>query len=122
VWAALKQLGRDGVADLVTRCCDLALELSQLVDESPVLEPTAPAPTNVVCFRYRPDGTAARPELDDLNRRIQASVAAEGAVFHTGGQLANGFCQRAAIVSWRTTSDDVRALAEAVERHGAALR
>jgi glutamate/tyrosine decarboxylase-like PLP-dependent enzyme len=122
VWAALKQLGRDGVADLVTRCCDLALELSQLVDESPVLEPTAPAPTNVVCFRYRPDGTAAGPELDDLNRRIQASVAAEGAVFHTGGQLANGFCQRAAIVSWRTTSDDVRALAEAVERHGAALR
>jgi len=121
VWAALKQLGRDGVAELVTRCCDLAAELSTLVDASPVLEPTAPAPTNIVCFRYRPPGLDEGAELDELNRRIQAAAAAEGHVFHTGAQLGNGFCQRAAIVSWRTTSGDVRALVESVERHGAAL-
>ena len=120
VWAALKQLGRAGVAELVTRCCDLALELVELVEASPVLEATAPAPTNIVCFRYRPAGWPEGAELDALNRRVQAAGAAEGDVFHTGAQLATGFCQRAAIVSWRTTSADVRALADAVERHGAA--
>jgi glutamate/tyrosine decarboxylase-like PLP-dependent enzyme len=105
----------------VTGCCDLALELSGLVETSPVLEATAPAPTNVVCFRFRPSGWADGNGLDDLNRRIQAAIAAEGHVFHTGAQLANGFSQRAAIVSWRTTSADVQALAEAVERHGRGL-
>jgi glutamate/tyrosine decarboxylase-like PLP-dependent enzyme len=118
VWAVLKQLGREGVAELVTRCCDLTQELAELVEASPRLELTAPAPTNVVCFRYRPKGLHDGDELDELNRRIQAAVAGDGDLFHTGAQLANGFCQRAAIVSWRTTSDDVRALAEAVEAAG----
>lgn len=121
VWAALKQLGRDGVVELVSRCCDLAQELAGLVAESPRLEPVAPAPTNIVCFRYRPEGWPDGEPLDELNRRIQADVAAAGSVFHTGAQLVNGFCQRAAIVSWRTDSDDLRALCEAVEEAGARL-
>src|SRR5919108_1333388 len=118
VWAALKQLGRRGMEELVTRCCDLTAELARRVEESPRLELCAPAPSNVVCFRYRPEGMSDGSELDDLNERIQARVAAEGEVFHTGARLAPGFCQRAAIVSWRTTSDDVEALARAVERAG----
>jgi glutamate/tyrosine decarboxylase-like PLP-dependent enzyme len=118
VWAALKQLGRRGMEDLVTRCCDLAAELATLVEESPRLELCAPAPTNVVCFRYRRPGMPEGRDLDDLNERIQARVAGDGEVFHTGARLAPGFCQRAAIVSWRTTRDDVAALARAVEQAG----
>jgi aromatic-L-amino-acid/L-tryptophan decarboxylase len=121
VWAALKQLGRTGLVELVSRCCDLAVELSNLVAESPRLEATAPAPTNVVCFRYRPPGWADGDQLDELNREIQARVARSGTVFHTGATLRSGFSQRAAIVSWRTTSDDVRILVDTIERAGAAL-
>jgi aromatic-L-amino-acid/L-tryptophan decarboxylase len=118
VWAVLKQLGRDGLVELVSRCCDLAQELAARVESSERLELTAPAPTNVVCFRYRPDGWRDGDRLDELNARIQSDVAGAGDVFHTGARLANGFSQRAAIVSWRTTSDDVEALAAAVEDAG----
>ncbi len=118
VWAALKQLGREGVAELVSGCCELAQELAHVVEDSARLELAAPAPTNVVCFRYRPAGRGEGAALDGLNRAIQAEVAAAGEVFHTGAELAAGFCQRAAIVSWRTTSEDVRALADAVEEAG----
>jgi aromatic-L-amino-acid/L-tryptophan decarboxylase len=121
VWAALKQLGRQGMGELVTRCCDLAADLARLVEESPRLELCAPVPSNVVCFRYRPERMGEGPELDELNERIHAQVADEGEVFHTGARLAPGFCQRAAIVSWRTTTADVGALAGAVERAGDAL-
>jgi glutamate/tyrosine decarboxylase-like PLP-dependent enzyme len=121
VWAALKQLGREGVVELVSRCCELAQELAALVEESRHLELTAPAPTNVVCFRYRPEGWSDGAELDHLNRRIQAEVSEAGDVFHTGAQLANGFCQRAAIVSWRTASADVHALRHAVVEAGLRL-
>jgi glutamate/tyrosine decarboxylase-like PLP-dependent enzyme len=118
VWAALKQLGRQGVVDMVSRSCELAQELARLVEASSRLELTAPAPTNTVCFRYRPDGWRDGEELDELNRRIQAEVAASGEVFFTGAQLASGYCQRASVVSWRATSDDVAALRDAVERAG----
>ena len=120
-WAALKELGREGIRELVTRCCDLTAELASLVEASPRLELVAPAPSCVCCFRYRPGGRLRGPELDELNRRIQQEVAAAGDVFATGAELASGFCLRACIVSWRTSSEDVAALVAAVEHAGAQL-
>jgi glutamate/tyrosine decarboxylase-like PLP-dependent enzyme len=117
VWAALKQLGRTGVSDLVTNCCNLARELAETVEAHPRLALAAPAPTNIVCFRYVRDDI----DLEAVNREIQARVAADGEVFHTGATLDGTFCQRAAITSWRTTSDDVQLLADAVVRTGDAL-
>ena len=120
-WAALKHLGRHGVAELVTRCCDLALELGRLVEASPRLELTAPVSTCVVCFRYRPPGMPEGEDLDGLNRRLQQRLAREGAVLATGGMLPSGFSLRPAIVSWRTTAEDVALLAHEVERIGDGL-
>jgi glutamate/tyrosine decarboxylase-like PLP-dependent enzyme len=116
-----KFLGREGMVELVTRCCELAQELARAVEASPRLEATAPAPTNTVCFRYRPEGWLDGEALDDLNRRIQAHVVSAGEVFFTGAELTNGACQRVAIVSWRTSSDDVQALVGAIEAAGARL-
>jgi glutamate/tyrosine decarboxylase-like PLP-dependent enzyme/mannose-6-phosphate isomerase-like protein (cupin superfamily) len=117
-WAALVHLGREGVAEIVTRCCDIALELGRIVDASPSLELTAPVASCVTCFRYRPPGTAQGERLDSLNRRIQQQLAREGVVLATGGMLPSGFSLRPAIVSWRTTLDDVAVLAREVERLG----
>jgi glutamate/tyrosine decarboxylase-like PLP-dependent enzyme/mannose-6-phosphate isomerase-like protein (cupin superfamily) len=117
-WAALVHLGREGVAELVTRCCDIAAELGRIVERSPRLELTAPVASCVVCFRYRQPGTAEGDELDELNRQIQERLARGGSVFATGGMLPSGFSLRPAIVSWRTTLDDVALLAREVERIG----
>jgi len=117
-WAAVKELGRQGVVDLVTRCCDLTRELVGMVERSERLEMTAPAPTCVACFRYRPEGWRNGPKLDDLNRRIVQVVAAGEDVFVTGATLKNGYCVRACIVNWRTRRGDVAALVAAVERAG----
>lgn len=121
VWAALKEAGRAGIAELVTRCCDLTAQLASEIEAAPELELTAPAPSCVCCFRYRPEGWGDGAALDDLNARIQAALAREGDVFLTGASLAGGFSLRAAIVSWRTGRDDVRALVDAVTRSGRLL-
>jgi glutamate/tyrosine decarboxylase-like PLP-dependent enzyme len=118
VWAALKELGREGLEDLITRCCDLTRQLADRIARSPVLELTAPAPTCVCCFRFRPDGWDEGGRLDDLNRAIQAEVARRGNVFFTGATLANGFSLRAAIVSWRTGREDIEALIDEVTKIG----
>jgi glutamate/tyrosine decarboxylase-like PLP-dependent enzyme len=117
-WAALKQLGRDGAVELVTRCCDLAQDLGRLVEKSPRLELTAPVATCVTCFRYRSPGMVDGDELDALNREIQSRLGRGGVVFATGGMLPSGFSLRPAIVSWRTTYEDVEILAREVERLG----
>ena len=114
VWAALKQLGREGVVELVTMCCNLARELADAVEEHPRLELAAPAPANIVCFRYVREGI----DVDRVNREIQARVAARGVVFHTGAVLDGRFCQRAAFSSWRTTSEDVQVLVHEVVEAG----
>ena len=62
------------------------------------------------------DGRAGHGS-NSLDGRIQADVAAPGEVFHTGARLANGFCQRAAIVSCH----DIHALCAAIEEPGARL-
>jgi glutamate/tyrosine decarboxylase-like PLP-dependent enzyme len=117
-WAALRQLGREGAVELVTRCCDLAQELGRLVEESPRLELTAPVATCVTCFRYRAPGMSEGDALDALNREIQSRLARGGVVLATGGMLPSGFSLRPAIVSWRTTSEHVELLAREVERLG----
>ncbi|MBM3678672.1 MAG: aspartate aminotransferase family protein [Actinobacteria bacterium] len=117
-WAALRHLGREGVVDLVTRCCDLAQGLGRLVEETPELDLVAPVASCVVCFRYRPVGTEEGEALDALNRAIQQRLAQEGVLLATGGMLPSGFCLRPAIVHWRTTADDLALLAREVVRLG----
>ena len=117
-WAALAHLGRAGVAELVTRCCDLARHLGRVVEQTPRLELVAPVTSCVVCFRYRADAMSEGDALDRLNRELQQRLAAEGVVLATGGELERGFCLRPAIVSWRTTASDVELLAAEVRRLG----
>ena len=117
-WAALKALGRDGCAELVTRCCDLAVELGALVQTAPRLELTAPVATCVTCFRYRPPGAPEGEALDRLNRQIQDRLDRDGRVLATGGMLPSGFSLRPAIVSWRARRADIELLAREVERMG----
>jgi glutamate/tyrosine decarboxylase-like PLP-dependent enzyme len=121
VWAALKELGRDGVAAVVERCCDLTAELVAHVERSEQLELAAPAPSCVCCFRFRPPDWGDEQAIDDVNRRIQVEAAREGNVFFTGATLANRFSLRTAIVSWRTGSADVDALVETVLEIGTKL-
>jgi glutamate/tyrosine decarboxylase-like PLP-dependent enzyme len=117
-WAALKELGREGVAALVDRSCELAAELARRVESSPRLELVAPVPTVVVNFRYRPESWEEGGRLDELNRRILDDVTAAGDVLVTGAYFPSGFCHRATIVGWRTRNEDVLAVAEAVEAAG----
>ena len=83
------------------------------------LELMAPAPLNIVCFRYvLPDPTAA----DDLNRAAVAALQADGRAFVTGTVWRGRAAVRAAFDNWATGPDDVAILEEAVADVGERLR
>ncbi len=54
VWAALNEMGAEGMRERVTRHNAFARHLAGLVQASPVLELLAPVTLSICCFRYVP--------------------------------------------------------------------
>ena len=84
----------------------------------PRLELVAPAPLNVVCFRYRPAGRT-EPELDEINRRIGDALLEDGRVYAGTTVYGGRAALRPAISNWRTCAADLDLLVEVVRELGA---
>jgi glutamate/tyrosine decarboxylase-like PLP-dependent enzyme len=122
VWATLRAYGREGHRAVVERDLDLAQHLAGVVDAAPDLERLAEVPLNIVCFRYRPEGSQDGPELDDLNRRIGEEALKDGRVFFGATRYGGRTAFRPAMVNWRTRPADVELVPQVVLEIGARLR
>jgi glutamate/tyrosine decarboxylase-like PLP-dependent enzyme len=120
VWATLRAYGREGYRAMVERHVRLAQRVAQQVDESPDLERLAEVPLNVGCFRFRPPGV---PEdaLDDLNRKLGASILDDGRVYFGTTDYAGKVAFRPAIVNGRPTEKDADLIVQVVRELGARL-
>lgn len=114
-WAALRELGRDGIDDLVMRCCGFAKDLVARIGALPGAEAVAVSQINQGLVRFRAQHEGATGE--DHDRRTDAVMAAinmSGEAFFTGTNWHGLRCMRVSVSSWRTTASDVdRAVAAA---------
>jgi glutamate/tyrosine decarboxylase-like PLP-dependent enzyme len=122
VWATLRAYGREGHRAVVERDLDLAQHLAGVVDAAPDLERLAEVPLNIVCFRYRPEGSEDGTDLDDLNRRIGEEALQDGRVFFGATRYGGRTAFRPAMVNWRTRPADVELVPQVVREIGARLR
>jgi glutamate/tyrosine decarboxylase-like PLP-dependent enzyme len=120
VWATLAAYGRNGHRAIVERCLDNAAHVARCIDEADDLELLAPAPLNVVCFRYRPPGVP-EAELDELNLRIGRAVLRDGRVYVGTTRWAGAVAFRPAFVNWQTTTADADLMLETIRELGQAL-
>jgi glutamate/tyrosine decarboxylase-like PLP-dependent enzyme len=116
-WAALRELGRVGLADLVRRCCGHAHDIVTRIGALPNARAMCVSPINQGLVRFhdsRPGATA-----EDHDRRtdeVMAAINATGEAFFTGTTWRGMRCMRVSVSSWRTTADDVdRAVAAAAQ-------
>jgi glutamate/tyrosine decarboxylase-like PLP-dependent enzyme len=121
IWATLRAYGREGHRSIIERNLDLAQELAATVDAAPDLERLAEVQLNIVCFRYRPEGSEDGPELDELNRRIGEQALLDGRVFFGSTNYGGRVAFRPAMVNWRTRSQDVQLVPRVVRELGAKL-
>ena len=121
VWATLRAYGRSGYREIVERNLDNAAYLAARVEETPELELLAPAPLNVVCFRYRPP-EVSEDELDELNLRIAQEALRDGRVYFGRTRWAGQVAFRPVFVNWRTTNEDAELVLDVVLELGARLR
>jgi glutamate/tyrosine decarboxylase-like PLP-dependent enzyme len=116
-YAALRQLGRNGVAEIVDNCCEhahsLVMEIGKLSGAEVVWEPTINQ--GLVRFLDRKSG-ATREDHDRRTDQVIAAIVASGEAFFGGTTWRGRRAMRISVSCWRTTSDDVRRTVTAVEK------
>ena len=112
VWAALRSLGRDGLGELVDRCCRHATRFAEGLDREG-FEVLNEVVLNQVVFAL-PDG--------DHTVRVMESVQRSGVAWLGPTRFRGRTAMRISLSSWATTQEDVditlRALAGAARECG----
>lgn len=109
VYAALRSLGRRGLAEMIDRSCAHARAAAAALSETGGVEVVNDVALNQVLVRFGDDA-----QTQEVIRRVQAS----GAVWMSGTVWRGRAAMRISIVNWRTTDDDVRRmLATVVEAY-----
>lgn len=115
VWLSFKEHGVDRFGRLIDQNIAQAARLAARVDREPALERMAPAPLNIVCFRYRPPGrTLTGDELDALNEELLIRIHESGVAAPSYTTLDGRYCLRVAIVNHRTVDADLDLLVDQV--------
>jgi glutamate/tyrosine decarboxylase-like PLP-dependent enzyme len=110
VYAALRTLGRDGVAEIVDRCCSHATRIAERLRKHRSLRVLNDVVLNQVLVRV--DGA----DPDALTRAMIARVQQDGTIW-CGGTTWHGMAaMRISISNWSTTEADIDKAAEAIER------
>jgi glutamate/tyrosine decarboxylase-like PLP-dependent enzyme len=120
VWATLRAYGRTGYRCLIDRHIGLARRVGEQVEAAPDMELLAPVRLNVVCFRYRPP-EVEEADLDELNRRLGASILSDGRVYFGSTTYGGRVAFRPAISNWRTSEDDTDMIVRVTRELGARL-
>ena len=106
-WAALRSLGRSGVAELVDRLHANAVRLEAGLRRIPGVEVVSDVPFTQVMFRLADDAST---------RALGAAILEDGTAALTGAEWRGRATLRCSMSSWATTEADIDATLEAIRR------
>ncbi len=105
-WAALRSLGRSGVAELVERNCALARRAAELLSAAPGAEVLNDVVLNQVLLRFGDD--------DAVTERVIAGVQEDGTCWLGGTVWRGRRAMRLSVSNWSTTEPDIERSVEAI--------
>ncbi|THD57925.1 MAG: aspartate aminotransferase family protein [Phenylobacterium sp.] len=115
IYAALRELGRDGVAELVARTSRHALALTEGIGALPGAETVATSALNQGLVRFlSPAAGASEADHDRRTDAVIAAIDASGEAFFGGVTFQGRRCMRISVCNWRTTDADVARTVAAV--------
>ena len=120
IYAALRELGAEGLAELVERTCRHAQSLVEGLSALRGAERVAGSGLNQGLVRFRdPTADASEADHDRRTDAVIAAINATGEAFFGGVTWGGRRCMRISVCNWRTTEADV---ARAVAAAAAVLR
>jgi aromatic-L-amino-acid decarboxylase len=115
VYAALRELGRDGLADLVERTCRHAKALAERIGALPNAQLLSASGLNQALVRFLdPDPGALAADHDRRTDAVIAAVNASGEALFGGVTWRGQRCMRISVSNWRTSEADVARAVSAV--------
>lgn len=118
VWLQLKQVGRAGYAQMISEDIELARRFYDIAEERAELQALGHG-LSITTYRYvPPDLFDRRGEevvldyLNELNQEIQGRMERGGEAFVSNAVMGDVYALRMCIVNFRTTLEDVTALAD----------
>ena len=113
VWAALRSLGRTGVAEMVERFCTRAKQFAAGLSAIDGVEVLNDVVYTQVCVSFGPD---------EVTREVARRLLADGTAWMTPSTWRGRAVLRISVSNWRTTEEDVQRTLEAVRRVLAEVR
>ncbi len=116
-YAAIRQLGRDGIAALVENCCEHARKLVDGISRLPGAEVVWEPRINQGLVRFRDSSMdATQTDHDRLTDAVIQRVNETGEAFFMGTTWRGRRAMRVSVLNWQTSSEDVERSIEAVQR------
>ena len=108
VYAALRELGRDGLGDLIDRTCASCHDIVTGIGAMPGAEVVWEPQLNQGLVRF-PDPSAGASDADHDHRTdmVIAAINATGEAFFSGTSWHGRRAMRVSVVNWRTDAADV---------------
>jgi len=110
VWAVLRSLGRDGVADLVDGFCTHARTFAEGIAAIDGAEVLNDVDFTQVCATFGDD---------DRTRALVAAMLGDGTAWTTGSRWRGRAVLRVSVSNWSTTAADVETTLDAIRRAAA---
>jgi glutamate/tyrosine decarboxylase-like PLP-dependent enzyme len=107
LYALIKTLGRDGIAQLVRRNCALARRMAERLSREPGVTILNDVVLNQVLVQFKDDETT---------HKVIAKVQAEGTCWAGGAFWQNRQAMRISVSNWSTTEEDIDRSADAILR------
>ena len=118
IYAAVRALGRSGVAELVERCCAHARRFAEALAEAPGVEVLNDVVLNQALVRF----TDQAGDHDRYTRAVIEAVQNDGTCWLGGTSWHGMEAMRISVSNWSTTTEDVERSIEAILRAAAAAK
>ena len=116
VYAALRSLGRTGLADLLERSCSIARRMADGLRDTEGVTILNDVVLNQVLVRFEPPGGGDQAATDAFTRSVIAAVQADGTCWLGGTTWQGMAAMRISVSNWSTTEADAEISVEAILR------
>ena len=112
IYAALRSLGRSGLAEIVERCCQLARRMAERLAADPQVQILNDVVINQILVRFVPP--AGDEDADVFTAAVIRRVQDEGICWAGGTTWQEKHAMRISVSNWSTQEHDIDRSAEAI--------
>jgi len=113
IYAAIRSLGREGIAAMVERCCDQAQLFAERLGATEGIEVLNQVVLNQVLVRFADD--------DGVTQEVVRRVQEDGTCWLSGTVWQGRAAMRISVSNWQTSTEDVERSAGAILEAAAAV-